>query len=36
MSTENDPIGYAKPSDRYVSDPKGNVFKIRDLSKKQI
>jgi hypothetical protein len=27
---------YAKPSTRYVSDPKGNVFKISDLSKKQI
>jgi len=27
---------YAKPSTRYVSDPKGNVFKISSLSKKQI
>ena len=27
---------YAKPSTRYVSDPKGNVFKISDLSRKQI
>lgn len=30
------PTTYAKPSARYVSDPKGNVFKISDLSKKQI
>lgn len=27
---------YAKPSTRYVSDPKGNVFKISDLTRKQI